>query len=109
MREVGDRAGEAITSLNMAMLARGMGQPQRALDLLRQAVLLEGQVQHPDYPQDAALLTKWEAASPNGEPLPSSSSNTSATLGLSSEQVQTIQENTLAVLTEMPEKHGELV
>jgi tetratricopeptide (TPR) repeat protein len=105
-RAVGDRAGEAVTCFNMAWLLRDLGQAEQAVALLRQAVRLEGQVHHPDYPQDSALLAQWEAALAQGKTLPQDSSGTGAS-GLSAELVQTIAANTLKVLTDVPEKLSE--
>jgi hypothetical protein len=105
-RSVGDRDGEAVTCFNMAMVSRDMGQARQAIEHLRCAVQLEQQVQHPDFSRDAALLAQWEAAAERGEALPGTSSSSNGN-GLSSQQVQTIATNTLAVLTDMPEKRGE--
>jgi predicted ATPase len=102
-REVGDRAGEAITCFNMALLLRDRGEAEKAIELLRQAVALERQVQHPDYQQDATMLSEWEKALQNGDPLPGSKQ----TPRLSQEQLQTIIHNTIFVMTRMSEKQQE--
>ena len=102
-RQVGDRAGEAITCFNMAMLLRDGGDFNKALDFLRQAVALERQVQHPDYERDSAMLAEWETAVKKGEPLPKRKQSS----GIPQAKLQTIVSNTIAVMTVMTEKQSE--
>ena len=55
-REVGDRAGEAVTRFNLAMVYRGQGQLDRAVAELEQVVELDRQIGHPDLESDTATL-----------------------------------------------------
>jgi hypothetical protein len=55
-REVGDRAGEAVTRYNVAMIYRGRGELDRAVAELEQVVELDRQVGHPDLASDTAML-----------------------------------------------------
>ncbi len=48
LREVGDRAGEAVTRYNVAMIHRAQGELGRAVAELKQVVELDRQVSHPD-------------------------------------------------------------
>jgi tetratricopeptide (TPR) repeat protein len=55
-REVGDRAGEAVTRYNVAMIHRAEGEPARAVAELEQVVELDRQVGHPDLQSDTEML-----------------------------------------------------
>jgi tetratricopeptide (TPR) repeat protein len=87
MRDVGDRAGEAVTCFNLAMLYRDTGEDEQAIEHLRRAVQLKKQVQHPDYAQDAATLREWEQALREGKPLPGQEGSSSQ----QQEDIETIQ------------------
>ena len=52
LRRVGNRAGEAVTRYNMAMLYRAQGELGRAVAELEQVVELDRQVSHPDLQSD---------------------------------------------------------
>jgi short-subunit dehydrogenase len=56
MREVGDRAGEAVTRYNLAMIHRDQGDLGRAIAELEQVVELDRQVSHPDLQADTEML-----------------------------------------------------
>ena len=56
MREVGDRAGEAVTRYNIAMVHRGLGQFADAVRELEIVVELDRQVEHPDLERDTRML-----------------------------------------------------
>jgi tetratricopeptide (TPR) repeat protein len=58
MREVGDRAGEAVTRYNMAMIHRAQGELDRAVAELEQVVELDRQVGHPDLQSDTEMLQR---------------------------------------------------
>ena len=55
-REVGDRAGEAATRYNVAMIHRAQGDLGRAVTELEQVVELDRQVSHPDLQSDTEML-----------------------------------------------------
>ena len=55
-REVGDRAGEAVTRYNIAMIHRGSGRLDDAVRELEVVVELDRQVEHPDLESDTAML-----------------------------------------------------
>ncbi|WP_239166569.1 tetratricopeptide repeat protein [Actinoplanes italicus] len=55
-REVGDRAGQAVTRYNIAMIHRADGDLDQAIGELEHVVDLDRQVQHPDL-DDA---TNWQ-------------------------------------------------
>ena len=55
-REVGDRAGEAITRYNIAMIHRAEGNLDAAISELELVVDLDRQVGHPDLASDMAIL-----------------------------------------------------
>ena len=55
-REVGDRAGEAVTRYNVAMIHRAQGDLGRAVAELEQVVELDRQVSHPDLQSDTEML-----------------------------------------------------
>jgi tetratricopeptide (TPR) repeat protein len=96
-RAVGDQAGEAATFFGMALLMRDMVHEGQAVEFLRQAVLLEKQVQHPDYQQNREKLAQWEDAIACGKSL----------RGPSPGEVQIITNKTLAVLTNVPDGRSE--
>jgi hypothetical protein len=56
MREVGDRAGEAVTRYNVAMIHRAQGELGRAVAELEQVVELGRQVSSPDLQSDTEML-----------------------------------------------------
>jgi Tfp pilus assembly protein PilF len=58
LREVGDRAGEAVTRYNLAMAYRDGGDLVRAVAELEQVVDLDRQVEHPDLADDTAILAQ---------------------------------------------------
>jgi Tetratricopeptide repeat len=60
-REVGDRAGEAVTRYNMAMVYRDAGRLMEAVTELELVVGLQTAVQHPDLEADTAMLEKVRA------------------------------------------------
>ena len=55
-REVGDRAGEAVTRYNVAMIHRAQGELGRAVAELERVVELDRQVGHPDLQSDTEML-----------------------------------------------------
>ncbi|MFE9915893.1 tetratricopeptide repeat protein, partial [Micromonospora sp. NPDC005553] len=55
-REVGDRAGEATTRFNIAMVHRAGGDLDQAIRELERVVDLDRQVDHPDLEADTAVL-----------------------------------------------------
>ncbi|WP_203794800.1 tetratricopeptide repeat protein, partial [Actinoplanes derwentensis] len=55
-REVGDRAGEATTRYNIAMIHRAGGDLVLAVGELERVVDLDRQVEHPDLAGDTAML-----------------------------------------------------
>jgi tetratricopeptide (TPR) repeat protein len=55
-REVGDRAGEAVTRFNLAMLYRGHQEWGSAVAELEQVVELDRQTQRPNLASDTAML-----------------------------------------------------
>ena len=57
-REVGDRAGEAVTRYNVAMIYRARGELGRAVAELEQVVELDRQVGHPDLQSDTEMLLR---------------------------------------------------
>ncbi len=65
-REVGDRAGEAVTLYNIAMIHRGEGHFDKAIGELELVVDLDRQVGHPDLASDTAML---EQLGENEQPL----------------------------------------
>jgi hypothetical protein len=67
MRAVGDRAGEAVTRYNMAMIHRAQGELGRAVAELEQVVELDRQVGHPDLQSDTEMLhrVRQELAGPD--------------------------------------------
>ena len=67
LREVGDRAGEAVTRYNVAMIHRAQGELGRAVAELEQVVELDRQVGHPDLQSDTEMLhrVRQELASPD--------------------------------------------
>ena len=67
VREVGDRAGEAVTRYNVAMIHRAEGELDRAVAELEQVVELDRQVGHPDLQSDTEMLerVRQELASPD--------------------------------------------
>jgi tetratricopeptide (TPR) repeat protein len=71
-REVGDRAGEAVTRYNIAMMHRQRGQLDRAVTELELVVELDRQVGHPDLQSDTAMLerVRQERARPDPGPGP---------------------------------------
>jgi hypothetical protein len=56
LRAVGDRAGEAVTRFNIAMIHRAAGRFEDAVRELEITVAFDGQVQHPDLESDTAML-----------------------------------------------------
>jgi hypothetical protein len=56
MREVGDRAGEAVTHYNVAMIHREQGELGQAVAELEQVVELESQVRRPDLQSGTEML-----------------------------------------------------
>ena len=58
VREVGDRAGEAVTRYNIAMIHRADGDLDRAISELELVVDLDRQVGHPDLESDTATLER---------------------------------------------------
>ena len=56
LRQVGDRAGEAVTRYNIAMIQRARGNLVEAVAELEQVVELDRQVQHPDLESDTRML-----------------------------------------------------
>lgn len=66
-REVGDRAGEAVTRYNVAMIYRAQGELGRAVAELEQIVELDRQVGHPDLQSDTEMLhrVRRELAGPD--------------------------------------------
>jgi tetratricopeptide (TPR) repeat protein len=66
-RAVGDRAGEAVTRYNMAMIHRAQGELGRAVAELEQVVELDRQVGHPDLQSDTEMLhrVRQELAGPD--------------------------------------------
>ncbi|MBP1468426.1 tetratricopeptide repeat protein, partial [Candidatus Chloroploca sp. M-50] len=147
-REVGDRAGEAATLNNMAMVYQRTGQPQRALALCEQALPLTREVgdrageagtlanvavllyQSLDRASEAiqslqqaigvlqmsgldraasgttiVAMQQLLGVMQRGDSLDSESSTSPATLP--AEQLRVVVSNTVAVLTQMPEKHVE--
>jgi hypothetical protein len=61
MREVGDRAGEAVTRYNIAMALRAGGDLAGAVAELEVVVALDAQVGHPDLESDTAMLHQVRA------------------------------------------------
>jgi tetratricopeptide (TPR) repeat protein len=61
IREVGDRAGEATTRYNIAMVHRGAGRLVEAVAELELVVALDAAVQHPDLESDTAMLEQVRA------------------------------------------------
>jgi tetratricopeptide (TPR) repeat protein len=57
-REIGDRAGEAVTRYNVAMIHRDQGELGRAVVELEQVVELNRQVGHPDLKSDTEMLRR---------------------------------------------------
>jgi tetratricopeptide (TPR) repeat protein len=57
-REVGDRAGEAVTRYNVAMIHRAQGELDRAVAELEQVVELDRQVGRPDLQSDTEMLRR---------------------------------------------------
>ncbi|MFD0523464.1 tetratricopeptide repeat protein [Paractinoplanes durhamensis] len=57
-QEVGDRAAEAITRFNIAMIHRAFGDLDQAIDELERVVDLDRQVEHPDLASDTAALER---------------------------------------------------
>ena len=55
-RQVGDRAGEAVTRYNIAMIQRDLGNLAEAVAQLEQTVELDRQIQHPDLAADTQML-----------------------------------------------------
>jgi hypothetical protein len=60
-REVGNRAGEAVTRYNIAMVHRDAGRLVEAVAELELAVALDEAVQHPDLQADTAMLEQVRA------------------------------------------------
>jgi hypothetical protein len=56
VREVGDRAGEAVIRYNVAMIHRAQGELDRAVAELEQVVELDRQVGLPDLQSDTEML-----------------------------------------------------
>ena len=61
VREVGDRAGEAATRYNIAMIHRAEDRLHEAIEELVTVVELDRQVQHPDLESDTATLNQLRA------------------------------------------------
>jgi tetratricopeptide (TPR) repeat protein len=55
-REVGDRAGEAVTRYNIALIHRADGNIDEAISELELVVDFDRQVGHPDLASDTAML-----------------------------------------------------
>ncbi|HMS15180.1 MAG TPA: hypothetical protein PKD80_18975, partial [Microthrixaceae bacterium] len=66
-REVGDRAGEAVTRYNVAMVLRAEGDLAAAVAELEQTVALDAQVGHPDLEADTAMLNELRSQLDAGE------------------------------------------
>jgi len=66
-REVGDRAGEAVTRYNVAMIHRAQGDLGRAVAKLEQVVELDRQVSHPDRQSDSEMLHRLRQELANSE------------------------------------------
>jgi tetratricopeptide (TPR) repeat protein len=58
LREVGDRAVEAVTRYNIAMVRRAAGRLLEAIAELELVVALDEAVQHPDLEADTAMLNQ---------------------------------------------------
>ncbi len=58
LREVGDRAGEAVTRYNIAMIHRANGDLAAAVTELETVVALDQQTGHPDLATDTAMLNQ---------------------------------------------------
>ena len=56
LQEVGDRAGQAVTRYNVAMIHRAEGELGRAVAELEEVVELDRQVSHPDLQVDTEML-----------------------------------------------------
>jgi tetratricopeptide (TPR) repeat protein len=61
LREVGDRATEAVTRHNIAMVHRKSGRLVEAIAELELVVALDEAIQHPDLDADAAMLQQVRA------------------------------------------------
>ena len=57
-REVGDRAGEAVTRYNVAKIHHAQGELGRAVAELERVVELDRQVAHPDLQSDTEMLRR---------------------------------------------------
>jgi tetratricopeptide (TPR) repeat protein len=67
-REVGDRAGEAVTRYNVAMIHRAQGELGRAVAELEQVVELDRQVGHPDLQSATETLRRVRQELASSEP-----------------------------------------
>jgi hypothetical protein len=56
LREVGDRAGEAVTRFNVPMVYRAEGDLARAVAELERVVELDPEVEHPELQADIEVL-----------------------------------------------------
>jgi short-subunit dehydrogenase len=56
LQEVGDRAGEATTRYNIAMIHREHDRLDQAITELEHVVALDRQIGHPDLASDTAML-----------------------------------------------------
>ena len=68
MREVGNRAGEAVTRYNVAMIHRAEGELGRAVAELERVVELDRQVGHPDLQSDTEMLRRVRQEQASSDP-----------------------------------------
>ncbi len=107
MRAVGDRAGEAATLANLAVLLyQSLQRIPEAVDSLQQAIAV---LERTGLDRDSsgttiATLRSALATMQCGEPLGGGPSGPAT---LPAEQIRLVVANTVAVLTDVPEKHGE--
>jgi hypothetical protein len=105
-REVGDRAGEANTLSNMAVvLSQNLNRQQDAINAMQQAIAV---LDETGLPQDAGGNTREDLQQyldAMRQGMASGQANQAATMP--AEQLQVIVHNTVAVMTTMQERHAE--
>jgi hypothetical protein len=105
-REVGDRAGEATTLSNMAvLLSQDLNRQQDAINAMQQAIAV---LDETGLPQDASGNTREDLQQyldAMRQGIAPGQANQAATMP--AEQLQVIVHNTVAVMTTMQERHAE--
>jgi tetratricopeptide (TPR) repeat protein len=96
---VGDRSGEAITCFNIGMLHYQLGDLDSAIAHVERCIELRNQMAHPDLESNRRALNQLKAMRDTGQ--------TAQVSILPEETVRMLAGNTIAVMTDAPDKRDE--